>query len=615
MAEKKPEKKPEKKLETKPEKAPALHLFAEVLARVHAVCADLAEAGNWPSGIDFSRIVVEPPRDPSHGDMATNAAMLLAKEAKAKPRDLAEAIASRLRADALIASVDVAGPGFINLTLNTEAWAEALRTVLRDGAAYGRIAPVANAAKVNVEYVSANPTGPMHVGHCRGAVFGDALCSLLQFAGRDVTREYYINDAGAQVDVLARSAYLRYREALGEDIGAIPEGLYPGDYLMPVGQALVAEHGDRLLAMPEAQWLPIVRAKAIAMMMEEIKGDLAALNIHHDVFFSERSLIEAGNNKVAETIDCLRTRGDIYEGSLPPPKGKPVEDYEDRVQTLFRATAYGDDVDRPLIKSDNSYTYFASDIANHRNKFERGFTDLIDVFGADHGGYVKRMQAAVKAVSAGEATLDVKIVQLVKLLRNGEPVKMSKRSGDFVTLREVVDEVGNDAVRFMMLYRKNDAVLDFDLAKVIEQSRDNPVFYVQYGHARSHSIFRNAREEVVPDLPEDAVARSAYLASAPVERLTDPAELDLLKRLALFPRLVEAAAAAHEPHRIAFYLYDLASEFHALWTRGRDLPYLRFIINNDAEMTKARLAMVQGVALVLASGLAILGVRAPDEMR
>jgi arginyl-tRNA synthetase len=601
--------------ETKPEKAPSLHLFADVLARVHAICASLAAESNWPAGIDVSRVVVEPPRDSSHGDMATNAAMVLAKDAKAKPRDLADAIASRLRADPLIASVDVAGPGFINLTLKPEAWAEALRTVLREDASYGRIAPVANAARVNVEYVSANPTGPMHVGHCRGAVFGDALCSLLQFAGRDVTREYYINDAGAQVDVLARSAYLRYREALGEDIGAIPEGLYPGDYLKPVGQALVAEHGDRLLAMREAQWLPIVRDKAIAMMMEEIKGDLAALNIHHDVFFSERSLIETGNNKVAETIDFLRARGDIYEGSLPPPKGKPVEDYEDRVQTLFRATAYGDDVDRPLIKSDNSYTYFASDIANHRNKFERGFTDLIDVFGADHGGYIKRMQAAVKAVSAGEATLDVKIVQLVRLLRNGEPVKMSKRSGDFITLREVVDEVGNDAVRFMMLYRKNDAVLDFDLAKVIEQSRDNPVFYVQYGHARAHSIFRNAREEVVPDLPEDAAARTVYLASASVERLTDPAELDLLKRLALFPRMIEAAAAAHEPHRIAFYLYDLASEFHALWTRGRDLPYLRFIINNDAEITKARLAMVQGVALVLASGLAILGVHAPDEMR
>ena len=604
-----------KTAETKPEKTPSLHLFADVLARVHAICAGLAAEGNWPAGIDYSRVVVEPPRDPSHGDMATNAAMVLAKDAKAKPRDLAEAIASRLRADELIAAVDVAGPGFINLTLKPEAWAEALRTVLREGEVYGRIAPLAGAAKVNVEYVSANPTGPMHVGHCRGAVFGDALCSLLQFAGRDVTREYYINDAGAQVDLLARSAFLRYREALGEDIGSIPEGLYPGDYLKPVGQALVAEHGDRLRAMREAQWLPIVRARAIAMMMDEIKGDLAALNIHHDVFFSERSLIESGNNKVAQTIDYLRSRGDIYEGSLPPPKGKPVEDYEDRIQTLFRATAYGDDVDRPLIKSDSSYTYFASDIANHRNKFERGFTDLIDVFGADHGGYIKRMQAAVKAVTAGEATLDVKIVQLVRLLRNGELVKMSKRSGDFVTLREVVDEVGNDAVRFMMLYRKNDAVLDFDLAKVIEQSRDNPVFYVQYGHARGHSIFRNAREEVVPDLPEDAAARVAYLASAPVERLTDPAELDLLKRLALFPRMLEAAAAAHEPHRIAFYLYDLASEFHALWTRGRDLPYLRFIINNDAGITKARLAMVQGLVLVLASGLAILGVHAPDEMR
>jgi arginyl-tRNA synthetase len=605
----------ETKPETKPEQAPSPHLFADVLARVHAICASLAAEANWPAGIDFSRIVVEPPRDPSHGDMATNAAMVLAKDAKAKPRDLADTIASRLRADPLIASVDVAGPGFINLTLKTEAWAEALRTVLREGPAYGRIAPVANAAKVNVEYVSANPTGPMHVGHCRGAVFGDALCSLLQFAGRDVTREYYINDAGAQVDVLARSAFLRYREALGEDIGAIPEGLYPGDYLKPVGQALVAEHGDKLLAMSEAQWLPIVRDKAIAMMMEEIKGDLAALNIKHDVFFSERSLIETGNNKVAEAIDFLRARGDIYEGSLPPPKGKPVEDYEDRVQTLFRATAYGDDVDRPLIKSDNSYTYFAADIANHRNKFERGFTDLIDVFGEDHKGYIKRTQAAVTAVSSGKATLDVKIVALVRLLRNGEPVKMSKRSGDLVTLRELVDEVGNDAVRFMMLYRKNDAVLDFDLAKVIEQSRDNPVFYVQYGHARSHSIFRNAREEVVPDLPDEAAARTAYLAEAPVELLTDPVELDLLKRLALFPRMVEAAAAAHEPHRIAFYLYDLASEFHALWTRGRDLPYLRFIINNDAQTTKARLAMVQGVALVLASGLAILGVHAPDEMR
>jgi arginyl-tRNA synthetase len=415
--------------------------------------------------------------------------------------------------------------------------------------------------------------------------------------------------------VLARSAYLRYREALGEDIGAIPEGLYPGDYLKPVGQALAKEHGDKLLSMRESAWLPIVRDKAIAMMMAEIKDDLAALNIKHDVFFSERSLIETGNNKVAETIDFLRAKGDIYEGRLPPPKGKPVEDYEDREQTLFRATAYGDDVDRPLIKSDGSYTYFASDIANHRNKFERGFNNLIDVFGADHGGYVKRMQAAVKAVSAGKAELDVKIVQLVRLLRDGEPVKMSKRSGEFVTLREVVDEVGSDAVRFMMLFRKNDAVLDFDLAKVIEQTKDNAVFYVQYGHARGHSVFRNARQEVLPDLPDEDGARRNYLAGAALERLSDASELSLLKQLALYPRMIEAAAVAHEPHRIAFYLYDLASEFHALWNKGGDLPYLRFIINNDAEITRARLAMVQGVVSVLASGLAVLGVNAPTEMR
>jgi arginyl-tRNA synthetase len=595
------------------DKPASQHLFADVLARVHAICAALAIEGQWPDGVDFSRVVVEPPRDASHGDMATNAAMVLAREAKAKPRELADKIAEKLRADDLIASVDIAGPGFINLTLKPQVWADALRTVLREGAAYGRSA-IGNAGKVNVEYVSANPTGPMHVGHCRGAVFGDALCSLLQFAGYDVTREYYINDAGAQVDVLARSAYLRYLEALGDNIGDIPEGLYPGDYLVPVGQALAAEFGDKLKAMSENAWLPIIRAKAISAMMEMIKGDLAALQIKHDVFFSERSLIETGNNKVTETIDYLRSKGDIYEGRLPPPKGKPVEDYEDREQTLFRATAYGDDVDRPLIKSDGGYTYFASDIAYHKNKIDRGFLDMIDVFGADHGGYIKRMQAAVKGVSAGKATLDVKVVQLVRLLRDGEPVKMSKRSGDFVTLREVVDEVGSDAVRFMMLFRKNDAVLDFDLAKVIEQSKDNAVFYVQYGHARGHSIFRNARE-MVRDLPEADAARAAYLGDAAVERLTDPAELSLLKLLALYPRMIEAAAVAHEPHRIAFYLYDLASEFHALWTRGRDLPYLRFIITNDAEITKARLAMVQGVVSVLASGLAVLGVHAPTEMR
>ncbi|ANW02011.1 arginine--tRNA ligase [Bradyrhizobium icense] len=589
------------------------HLFADALARVQAICATLAAEGGWPAGIDFSRIVVEPPRDASHGDMATNAAMVLAKDAKIKPRDLADMIAEKLRADDLIAAVEVAGPGFINLTLKPQVWVDELRTMLREGAAYGKSA-VGAGAKVNVEYVSANPTGPMHVGHCRGAVFGDALCGLLDFAGYDVTREYYINDAGAQVDVLARSAYLRYLEALGEIIGEIPEGLYPGDYLVPVGQALAAEYGDKLKAMAEAAWLPIARAKAIAMMMDMIKGDLAALNIKHDVFFSERSLIETGNNKVTETIDFLRAKGDIYEGRLPPPKGKPVEDYEDRIQTLFRATAYGDDVDRPLIKSDGAYTYFASDIAYHKNKVDRGFLDMIDVFGADHGGYIKRMQAAVKGVSDGKAALDVKVVQLVRLLRAGEQVRMSKRSGDFVTLREVVDEVGSDAVRFMMLFRKNDAVLDFDLAKVLEQSKDNPVFYVQYGHARGHSIFKNARE-VVPDLPEDDTARAAYLGDAPVDRLTDPSEFDLLKRLALYPRIIEAAAVAHEPHRIAFYLYDLASEFHALWTKGRDLPYLRFIITNDAEITRARLAMVQGVVSVLASGLAVLGVHAPTEMR
>ena len=595
------------------DKASPPHLFADVLARVHAACAALSVNGGLPAGIDLSRVVVEPTREAAYGDMATNAAMVLAKEAKTKPRDLAEQVAAKLRADDLIAAVEVAGPGFINITLKPTAWVETLRTVLGEGDSYGK-SVVGGGGQVNVEYVSANPTGPMHVGHCRGAVFGDALSNLLAFAGYDVTREYYINDAGAQVDVLARSAYLRYREALGESIGQIPERLYPGDYLKPVGQALATEHGDKLLAMPEGGWLPIVREKAIAMMMEEIKGDLAALNIRHDVFLSERSLVQTANNKVSETIDFLRSRGDVYEGRLPPPKGGPVEDYEDRLQTLFRATAYGDDIDRPLIKSDGSYTYFASDIANHKNKFDRGFRDLIDVFGADHGGYVKRMQAAVKAVTAGQATLDVKVVQLVRLLRGGEPVKMSKRSGDFVTLREVVDEVGSDAVRFMMLFRKNDAVLDFDLAKVIEQSKDNAVFYVQYGHARGHSVFRNARE-VVPELPEQTSARAAFLGGAALERLTDPSELDLLRRLALYPRTVEAAALSHEPHRIAFYLYDLASEFHALWNRGHDLPYLRFIINNDAEITKARLALVQGVVSVLASGLAVLGVRAPDEMR
>ena len=587
------------------------NIFATVHARVIAANEALIASGELPA-LDLSRVLVEPPRDATHGDMATNAAMVLAKDAKKKPRELAELIADKLRADDLIEKVDVAGPGFINLTLKPAVWADALCAAIETGGNYGRGA--ATGQPVNVEYVSANPTGPMHVGHCRGAVFGDALANLLDFAGQKVTREYYINDAGAQVDVLARSAYLRYREALGETI-TIPEGLYPGDYLKPVGQALAAEYGASLNQKPEQDWLPVVRAKAIDMMMAAIREDLAALNVVHDVFFSERALVAGPSDEVAATILALRAEDKIYEGRLPPPKGAPIEDWEDREQTLFRATAFGDDVDRPLMKSDGSYTYFASDIAYHRSKFDRGFREMIDVWGADHGGYIKRMQAAVKAVTGGAGELDVKIVQLVRLLRAGEPVKMSKRSGDFVTLREVVDEVGKDAVRFMMLYRKNDAVLDFDLAKVIEQSRDNPVFYVQYGHARARSIFRNARE-TVPDLPVDDAARAVWLTQAPLGLLTDESELALMKKIGAYPRLIESAAGAHEPHRIAFYLYELASEFHALWTKGgKDSPHLRFIIQSDPKLTAARLALVQGVATVLNSGLSLLGVGAPEEMR
>jgi arginyl-tRNA synthetase len=588
----------------------AENIFAEVLDRVRRANDALIAAGELPAGIDQARVTVEPPRDAAHGDMATNAAMVLAKDAGKKPRELAEKIAERLRADELIASVDIAGPGFINLTLKPAAWTGALRAAVQRGTRYGASA-IGHDEPINVEYVSANPTGPMHIGHCRGAVFGDALANLLAFTGFKVTREYYINDAGAQVDVLARSAYLRYREALGEDIGLIPDGLYPGDYLKPVGEALAAEYGGALRAQAEPQWLPTVRAKAIDMMMAAVRADLAALNINFDIFFSERSLIHGAADQVGATIDWLRTRGEVYEGRLPPPKGAPAEDWEDREQTLFRSTAFGDDVDRALKKSDGSYTYFASDIAYHRTKIERGFRTLIDVWGADHGGYIKRMQAAVKALSDDRVALDVKLIQLVKLLRAGEPVKMSKRAGDFVTLREVVDEVGRDAVRFMMLFRKNDAVLDFDLAKVIEQTRDNPVFYVQYGHARGQSVFRNARA-AFPDLPAD-IAGSA--GSAELERLSDPAERALMRRIALYPRVVEGAALAHEPHRIAFYLYDLASEFHALWTLGNASPHLRFIIQDDPQTTLARLVLVQGVIAVLGSGLALLGVGAPNEMR
>jgi arginyl-tRNA synthetase len=590
----------------------AQNVYIDMLDRVRLANDALTAAGVLPAGIDQSRITVEPPRDPAHGDMATNAAMVLAKDAGKKPRDLAQAIAEKLRSDPLIDSVEVAGPGFINITLKPAAWIETLRIAVRLGPDYGR-SEVGRGTPVNVEYVSANPTGPMHIGHCRGAVFGDALANLLVFTGFKVTREYYVNDAGAQVDQLARSACLRYREALGEAIGPIPDGLYPGEYLKPVGEALAAQYGPALMVTPETAWLPPVRAKAIEMMLAAVRADLAALGVNHDAFYSERSLVGENADQVAETIEWLRARGYVYEGRLPPPKGAPVEDWEDRDQTLFRSTAFGDDVDRPLKKSDGSYTYFASDIAYHRTKLERGFHTLIDVWGADHGGYIKRMQAAVAALSGQSAELDVKLIQLVKLLRAGQPVKMSKRAGDFVTLHDVVDEVGRDAVRFMMLYRKNDAVLDFDLAKVIEQSRDNPVFYVQYGHARGQSVFRNARA-VFSDLPAD-FADPAVVDAAALERLSEPAELTLMRQIALYPRVVEAASAAHEPHRIAFYLFDLASEFHALWTLGNTSPHLRFIIQNDRQMTVARLALVQGVVSVLASGLALLGVGAPNEMR
>jgi arginyl-tRNA synthetase len=589
---------------------PSINIFAEMLERVRAASEALIAAGALPSGIDQSRVTVEPPRDAAHGDMATNAAMVLAKDAGRKPRELAETIAEKLRADALVAKAEVAGPGFVNITLRLAAWVDTLRAAVRLGSTYGKI-DLGNGAPVNVEYVSANPTGPMHVGHCRGAVFGDALANLLAFTGFEVTREYYINDAGVQVDLLARSAFLRYREALGEKIGAIPEGLYPGDYLKPVGAAIAAEYGDALAKQSETSWLHIVRDKAVAMMMGVIRDDLAALDVKPDVFFSERSLLMSGEDRVGATIELLRQRGYVYEGRLPPPKGAPAEDWEDREQTLFRSTAFGDDVDRPLKKSDGSYTYFASDIAYHRSKLERGFRTLIDVWGADHAGYIKRMQAAVAALSDRRAELDVKVVQLVKLLRAGQPVKMSKRAGEFVTLREVVDEVGRDPVRFMMLFRKNDAVLDFDLVKVLEQSRDNPVFYVQYGHARAQSVFRNARAAFA-DLPDD-VAQLAERAD--LARIDDAAELALMRQIALYPRILAGAAAAHEPHRIAFYLFDLASEFHALWTLGNASPHLRFIIQNDRQLTEARLVLVQGVAAVLASGLALLGVEAPNEMR
>jgi arginyl-tRNA synthetase len=586
-----------------------MNVFAHVEERITSALAALQARGELPADLAIRGIDVEPTKDPAHGDVASNAAMVLAKAARAKPRDIAEKLKAELAREPGFVKLDVAGPGFLNITLAPSVWQGMVTSILKEGGAYGR-STLGGGEAINVEYVSANPTGPMHVGHCRGAVFGDALANLLAFAGYKVTREYYINDAGAQVDVLARSAYLRYREALGEDIGEIPQGLYPGEYLKPVGEGLAKAFGRSLLDKPESEWLPDVRAVAIGDMLAQIQEDLAALNIRQEVFFSERSLTAGNRDEVAVTVAELRAKGLVYEGRLEKPKGHDADEWEDREQTLFKATEFGDDVDRALLKSDGSYTYFASDMAYHHNKLERGFKHLINVFGADHSGYIKRMKAAVAALSDGKADLDIKVCQLVRLLRAGEPVKMSKRAGTFVTLREVVDEVGRDPVRFMMLYRKNDATLDFDLAKVIEQSKDNAVFYVQYAHARAHSVFRNVRETFA-----DLDAMGAEVAAADVSVLTDPAELDLIKRLALFPRLVEGAAAAHEPHRLAFYLNDLAASFHSLWTRGNESPHLRFIQPGDRKLTAARLALMRSCAQVVTSGLGILGVHAPSEMR
>jgi arginyl-tRNA synthetase len=604
-----------------------MNVFARVEERVVAALEALKSEGVLPANLSVDGIEVSTPRDPTHGDLATNAALVLAKAAHMKPRDIAEKLKEKLEADADVAQAEVAGPGFLNLTFKPAFWQALVRTILDEGADYGRT-NLGKGETVNVEYVSANPTGPMHVGHCRGAVFGDTLANLLAFVGYEVTREYYVNDAGGQVVVLARSVLLRYREALGEDIGAIPEGLYPGDYLKPIGEELAKEHGKSLLNMPEERWLPIVRSFAIDRIMPMIKDDLAALNIKHEVFFSEASLTGDGTDKIKAAIEALRARGLIYEGRLEKPKGHDDEEWEDREQLLFRSTEFGDEADRALMKSDGAYTYFAGDVAYHYDKLVRGYRHLIDVFGADHIGYIPRMLATVAAFAGGTverdakgklkhwhttdgtADLDIKVVNLVKLFKNGEPYKMSKRAGTFVTLRDVVDEVGRDPVRFMMLYRKELEPLDFDFAKVTEQSKDNPVFYVQYAHARASSVFRNA-QELFPELSKE----SAAVREADLSALTDPGELDLIKRLAFFPRLVAGAAQAHEPHRLAFYLYDLASALHTQWTRGNESPHLRFIQAKDGLATAARLALIAATQRVIFSGLTILGVEAPDAMR
>jgi len=589
-----------------------MNIFADFTQRVKLALQKLDLKDTSGESPDLSRVVVEAPRDPAHGDFATNAAMVLAKPLGVKPRELAETLVQMLNEDPDITETTVAGPGFINMRVAPIVWQRVLGSVLKEGSAFGAVRK-SPAPKVNVEYVSANPTGPMHVGHIRGAVVGDALANLLAFAGKDVVKEYYINDAGSQIDTLARSAFLRYREALGEDIGDIPSGLYPGDYLKPVGERLRQEFGESLLEKEEREWLPVVKERAIAAMMDLIRADLAALGVEHEVFYSERSLHERGGSngsKIDRMLDGLREKGLVYEGTLPPPKGQVPEDWEDREQTLFRASDFGDDTDRALKKSDGSYTYFAADVAYFQDKFERGFQETIYVLGADHGGYAKRLQAVGKAVSGGKTEVIVRFCQLVKLMRDGEPVKMSKRSGDFITLREVVDEVGSDPVRFMMLFRKNDAPLDFDFKKVTEQSKDNPVFYVQYGHARCCSVLRQAAEELPGTALDDQV-----LSQADFTLLGDSGELELIARMAEWPKLVDAASETHEPHRIAFYLHELASSLHGHWNRGKELPHLRFIDAGNAKLTLARLALVRAVSLVLASGLSILGVNAPEEMR
>lgn len=583
-----------------------MNVFADFRRAVQQAVHVLAEQNVLPGELPLHAITVEPPRDPAHGDLATNVAMVLAKPAKLNPRALAEKLQPLLAAHEAVTAVEIAGPGFINLRLKPAYWQAQAAVILQAGPAYGD-SKLGAGEPVNVEYVSANPTGPMHVGHCRGAVFGDALAALLEKAGFQVCREYYINDAGAQVDVLARSVHLRYREALGESI-EIPEGLYPGDYLKPVGEALAKQYGESYRASPEAEWLPAFRLAATDAMMDMIREDLAALNIRHATFTSERVLHESG--AVQQAFDRLHQRGLIYTGVLEPPKGKLPEDWEARPQALFKASEFGDDIDRPLKKSDGSWTYFGADIAYHDDKYRRGFKQMIDVWGADHGGYVKRMKAAVKAMSNGEGDLDIKLVQMVNLLDDGQPVRMSKRAGTFVTLRDVVDQVGKDVVRFIMLTRKNDAQLDFDFKKVTEQSKDNPVFYVQYAHARICSVLRNAGK----DLPSIATD-DASLSGADMGRLGHEAELALLKLLAGWPRLVESAAEAHEPHRIAFFLQEVAAAFHGLWNVGRDDVSARFLIAEDVELSRARLALIRAVAIVIASGLAVMGVTPVEEMR